>query len=62
MFPQVVGHDEDDHMCSALVHMCGEVWIDQQCGLFIDHAEFLALRPQRNQITGWKYLFLSGTL
>ena len=28
-FPQVMRHDEDDHMCSALVHMCGEVWIDQ---------------------------------
>ena len=28
-YSQVVGHDEDedDHMCSALVHMCGEVWI-----------------------------------
>ena len=25
--PQVVGHEEDDHVCSALVHMCGEVWI-----------------------------------
>jgi hypothetical protein len=25
--PQVIGHDEDDHMCSARVHMCGEVQI-----------------------------------
>ena len=25
---QVVGHVEDEHMCSALVHMCGEVWPD----------------------------------
>jgi hypothetical protein len=24
--PQVMGHDDDDHMCSALVHTCGEVW------------------------------------
>ena len=22
---QVLGHAEDEHMCSALVHMCGEV-------------------------------------
>ena len=28
--PQVMGHDEDDHMCSALVHTCGEVWVDLQ--------------------------------
>jgi hypothetical protein len=31
MYPQVTGHSEDeDHMCSALVHMCGEVWFDIQ--------------------------------
>lgn len=35
MYEQVAGHDEDEHMCSALVHMCGEVWTDlQYCGLF----------------------------
>jgi hypothetical protein len=26
-YEQVVGHAEEDHMCSALVHMCGEVWV-----------------------------------
>jgi hypothetical protein len=32
-YSQVNGHDEDedDHMCSALVHMCGEVRIHFQC-------------------------------
>ena len=25
---QVVGHVEDEHMCSALVHMCGKVCPD----------------------------------
>jgi hypothetical protein len=28
--PQVMGHDDDDHMCSVLVHTCGEVWINLQ--------------------------------
>ena len=36
IYKQVAGHDEDEHMCSALVHMCGEVWIDlQYCELFL---------------------------
>ena len=26
-YPQVMGHaEDDDHMCSAPVHMCSEVW------------------------------------
>jgi hypothetical protein len=25
MYIKVAGHAEDEHMCSALVHMCGEV-------------------------------------
>jgi hypothetical protein len=27
-FLQVAGHVDDDHMCSALVHMCGEVRVN----------------------------------
>ena len=63
-FPQVIGHDDDKHMCSTPVHMCGEVWINLKfCKLlFYDHAGFLALRPQRNEITRRKHLFLSRTL
>ena len=30
-YPQVMRHaDNDDHMCSAPVHMCGEVWANLQ--------------------------------
>jgi hypothetical protein len=36
MCPQVMGHaEEDDHMCSALVHMCGEVWFDLRSCRFL---------------------------
>jgi hypothetical protein len=39
MYQQVAGHDDDEHMCSALVHMCGEVCIDfKYCELFFTTA------------------------
>jgi len=33
---QVMGHsEEEDHMCSAPVHMCGEVWSSLQSRTFL---------------------------
>ena len=50
-------------MCSAPVHMCGEVWFSfQSQGSLHNDVNLLALRPPRDNGAGWEDLFLSRTL
>ena len=51
---QIAGHAEDEHMCSALAHMCGEVRSHLAVArMFYYVLCFSAVRPQKHTIT-WR--------
>lgn len=62
-YVQVAGHAEDEHLCSAPVHMCGKVRYEamKMCRRYL-HAMWLAVRPQGDEATWGENVFLPGEL
>jgi hypothetical protein len=62
-YVQVAGHVEDEHLCSAPVHMCGKVRYEAMtmCLRYL-HAMWLAVRPQGDKPTWGENVFLPGEL
>lgn len=61
---QVTGHAEDEHMCSALAHFCGEVRFHPTVAGMFCYGDFVlsAVRPQEHSITWREDVPLSGKL